>query len=77
MRYDVLRNPSLDDLIGFVNKRLVGGWELEGGISIGVLPGGNRVYMQAMTKESEKIDLNMQRITEIIVEGEEEKDASN
>ena len=50
MRYIVLENKYLWDLVKEVNINLKEGWVLQGGVSTGVRNGSYKYYIQAMVK---------------------------
>ncbi len=51
MKYDVICDAFLDDLIKAVNEKIKKGWQLVGGIATMVHPPRYTVFYQAMIKE--------------------------
>ncbi|MBR3676998.1 MAG: DUF1737 domain-containing protein [Alphaproteobacteria bacterium] len=54
MKYDVVCDAFLDDLIKAVNERLKKGWQLVGGIATMTHPPRYTVFYQAMVKENDR-----------------------
>jgi hypothetical protein len=52
MEYIILTDSRSDALAGDVTWHLSQGWELVGGVSLSVAPGGWTSYAQAMKKDS-------------------------
>lgn len=51
-QYKVIMNYTASDLAQKVNAALANGWELQGGVSMAITPGGSFYFAQALIKKS-------------------------
>jgi hypothetical protein len=55
MRYALIQKTTPESLVEAVNKYLLEGWEVQGGVTVGISDRtGSIIYLQALVKKEKK-----------------------